>query len=266
MKRSDAARLGRETAAILERGGYQVGGELVDISEALDEAIAETVEYPAGESVPRPAAGEFDTEIRVVNETTLAAARRLDSPVALNFASAKNPGGGFLSGARAQEESLARASGLYACIRDAEMYPHHGAHKDPMYTGWAIHSPRVPVFRGDDGALFAPPFLCGFITCAAVNAGAARRRGRSDDEITAAMSERVDRVLAIAAHHGHRDVVLGAWGCGVFGNSTETMAALFGQALEGRFAGVFERAVFAIVDWSEERRFIGPFRRRFGGG
>ncbi len=38
----------------------------------------------------------------------------------------------------------------------------------------------------------------------------------------------------------------------------------FANALEGAFKGVFETVVFAITDWSEERRFIGPFCRAFG--
>lgn len=258
MKRSTAARLGRETAAILERGGYPG----VDLREALRAAIDGTVEYPPGEAIPAPPPGDRDTAVEVSNESTLSAARRLESPAALNFASAKRPGGGFLGGARAQEESLARSSGLYACIRGRDMYAHHQTQRDPMYTSWAIHSPAVPVFRDDDGELFAPPFSCGFITCAAVNARAARERGRAADEIATAMAERVDRVLAIAAHHGYRELVLGAWGCGVFGNDGDTIAGLFGDALEGRFAGVFDRVVFAILDGSEERRFIGPFERR----
>ncbi|MCZ7684092.1 MAG: TIGR02452 family protein [Sandaracinaceae bacterium] len=71
-------------------------------------------------------------------------------------------------------------------------------------------------------------------------------------------------MLAVAAHHGHDALVLGAWGCGVFRNDPTEVAGLFGEALEGRFAGAFARVVFAVLDSSEERRFIGPFERRFG--
>ena len=66
------------------------------------------------------------TEITVVNETTLTAARRLamagNVPVALNFASATLPGGDFLDGALGQEESLTRSTGLYACLLGNPMY------------------------------------------------------------------------------------------------------------------------------------------------
>ena len=61
----------------------------------------------------------------------------------LNFASAKSPGGGFLNGARAQEEYLARSSCLYQCIRWNPMYAFHRANDDPLYTDYAIYSPGL---------------------------------------------------------------------------------------------------------------------------
>lgn len=42
------------------------------------------------------------------------------------------------------------------------------------------------------------------------------------------------------------------------------MAETFHDALSGPYDGVFETIVFAITDWSPERRFIGPFAARFG--
>ncbi len=78
------------------------------------------------------------------------------------------------------------------------------------------------------------------------------------------MRERVSRVLAIAADHGHAALVMGAWGCGVFGNDGDEIAELFHDALAGLFRGTFASVIFAILDSSAEQRFIGPFRRVFG--
>lgn len=218
--------------------------------------------------VPDTHFGEKQTRFDVANESTLAAARRLVAeghrPVALNFASAKHPGGGFLSGARAQEESLARSSGLYACLNSHPMYELHRAARDPMYTSYAIYSPDVPVFRDDDGALLREPFLCSFITAPAVNAKMVLERDpKRRPEIREAMRERIVKVLAIAAQHEHEALVLGAWGCGVFGNDNEEVASLFEQALTDRFMGAFSRVVFAVLDGSPEERFMGPFKRAF---
>lgn len=52
---------------------------------------------------------------------------------------------------------------------------------------------------------------------------------------------------------------MGAWGCGAFGNDAELTAQHFRTALEGEFKGVFSDIVFAITDWSPERKFLGPF-------
>jgi uncharacterized protein (TIGR02452 family) len=272
MPRDQAAELGQETVRILEAGRYvTASGQAVDVRESLRRCVEATRAYPpdqklAGGGTP----GGKPTAITVTNETTLAAARPLVEQglrvVALNFASATAPGGGFLSGARAQEESLARSSGLYACLVGHPMYAFHRERRDATYTDYAIHSPDVPVIRTDDGALLERPWPCSFITCAAVNASAVLQRDPSRrPEILRAMRLRVGKVLAVAAAHAHETLVLGAWGCGAFGNDADEIAGLFREALAGPpFAGAFATVVFAVTDWSQERRFIGPFARAFG--
>jgi uncharacterized protein (TIGR02452 family) len=270
MKRTTAAELGRDTVRILHAGRYtNPAGEIVEIADLVERSVSRTCSYPPSTSLPRVALGDRETHFEVKNESTLAAARQLveqgHRPMALNFASAKHPGGGFLGGARAQEESLARSSGLYACLAGNPMYDYHKAQSDGMYSDYAIYSPDVPVFRDDEGTLLERPYLCSFITSPAVNAKVALARdpGRRS-EIRHVMEARVRRVLSIAAAHEHEALVLGAWGCGVFGNDTREVAELFREALAYHFQGVFATVVFAVLDWSEERRFIGPFKNLFG--
>lgn len=265
-----AAKLGQETVRILNEGHYQTtSGLVVDIREALNQAIGGTISYPPDVALPAPTPVLSQTEIEVRNETTLRAVERLVSmglPVAaLNFASATNPGGGFLGGARAQEESLARSSGLYACIANNPMYDFHRARHDPLYTDHVIYSPNVPVIRTDDGALLARPYLCSFLTSPAVNAKVVLKRDPGQQsKIRQTMASRIGRVLTIAALHNNKGLILGAWGCGAFGNNTNEIADLFHEALKVRYKGLFSHIVFAITDWSDERRFIGPFQRVFG--
>jgi uncharacterized protein (TIGR02452 family) len=270
MKRSNAASLGRETVRIIEAGRYtNAAGTPVDIAAIVARSVDGTCSYPPDTAVPQISLGDKQTSVAVTNGSTLASAHRFVAaghrPVALNFASAKHPGGGFLGGARAQEESLARSSGLYASIRGNPMYDFHKAGGDAIYSDYAIYSPDVPVFRDDEGKLLDEPYLCSFITSPAVNAKVVLERNpRRRAEIRQVMERRIRKVLAIAAAHGHETLVLGAWGCGVFGNDSQEVAELFHAALSPQFQGVFAKVEFAVLDWSEERRFIGPFERVFG--
>ena len=68
----------------------------------------------------------------------------------------------------------------------------------------------------------------------------------------------------MALQHSHTRLVLGAWGCGVFRNDGQEIAELFEQALRENFRGAFAEVVFAILDWSADRHFIGPFENVFG--
>ncbi len=266
ISRELAAEYGREAVRITEFGEYVApSGRVVRISQIVRRSIGGTVSHPPDQLFQESAKGEYQTIISVENTTTLEAARTLIAqkfhPAALNFASATHPGGGFLGGARAQEEYLARSSGLYACIKDNPMYAYHRSRRDPIYTNYAIYSPEVPVFRSDDGELLDEPYTLGIITSPAVNAG--RMPSERRDEIGPAMWPRILKILSIGVKHGHDAMVLGAWGCGAFGNDGHEIAALFQKALEENFEGAFRQVVFAVVDSSRDRRFIGPFQEAF---
>ena len=258
---------------ICERGAYTApSGQLRPIGAALAAAREGTCLFrPAelgGLRVPRGG----PARVEVTGETTIAAARRLvqvegaPGVMALNFASARNVGGGFLGGARAQEEDLCRASGLYLCLTEQpDYYEANRRQPSALYTDHAIWSPGVPVFA-EDGALLEEPFLCSFLTSPAPNAGAALDRGESRGAIRRALFARARQVIAIAADRGHRTLVLGAWGCGVFRNDPSQVAGWFREWLAdgGPYASAFETVVFAVLDSSPERRFLGPFEERFG--
>lgn len=240
-----------ETMAIIEAGGYRsASGRDVRVKESVDAAVAGTRLYRPEEDVPVPADGPATLAIEVTNETSLAAARRLGAGAAcLVFASAKNPGGGFLNGAQAQEESIARASALYPCLTTArEFYDFHRQQGDLLYSDRVIYSPAVPVFRSDDGALLDEPYPVSFLTAAAPNLGAIlANRPTAAASVPEALAARAARVLAVAAWHGHRTLVLGAWGCGVFQNDPAGVASTFAAELT-RARGAFDQVVFAVLD------------------
>ena len=267
LPRDVAAALGR-SAVDAARGGVYVtqAGRQVVWRDAVRGAVAAKVSIAPGAALPGPVPfAATRTRVQVTNETTFGAARRLveqgSRPLALNFANGIEPGGGFLGGAKAQEEVLCRSSALYLTLIGDPMYAAHRARESPDSTDWAILSPNVPVFRLDDGTELQHPWLLGFISCAAPFAPRVSQPRAAD-----LLRARIHRLLAIAHAYGQGMLVLGAWGCGAFGNDSYRTAVDFRQALEGDYCGAFSDIVFAISDWSPERRFLGPFRDVFSAG
>ena len=192
------------------------------------------------------------TSISVTGESTNQALARLGGRghvACLNFASAKNAGGGFLGGAQAQEEALARSSALYPCLLAApSYYARNRANRSPAYLDIAIYSPLVPFFRDDAGGWLDAPVLASVITCPAPNAGALAKYGtHGADELREIFRVRGALVLDIARHFAVDTLVLGAWGAGVFKNDPVLVADVFAQLLASPYAGAFGEIVFAVM-------------------
>lgn len=260
--------IARDTVAIVERGGYRTAlGDEVAIAEQVARAVAGTRLYAPDDVVPGAAPVDAPALVEVTDESSLSAAHRVGGEVAcLVFASARSPGGGFLNGAQAQEESIARSSALYSCLLSAEdFYAHHRTHPGPLYSDRVIYSPAVPVFRDDNGTLLAQPYPVSFLTAAAPNRTAILvDQPEHVAKIPAVLLRRASRILRIAAAHGHRRLVLGAWGCGVFGNEPAVVADVFGAALAK--SPWFEHVVFAVLDGAPGKPAVTAFRRRLAGG
>ena len=261
----DVARdLGLSAVEAIKNGVFETpSGRLVDWSQQVARAKSLCRSIPPSESVLPPACPDIEsTSVQVVNATTMQVAYGLvcegERPAVLNFANGISPGGGFLHGSRAQEEVLCRSSALYATLEGDQMYAYHLERPTPDSTDWVIWSPEVPVFRDDAGVAHEQTWSCDVITSAAP---VAQRVGQplSGD----LLEQRIRRIFAVAAAERSTTLVLGAWGCGAFGNDPVRTARDFRSALENEFSGWFTRVVFAITDWSSERRTLGPFRYVF---
>ncbi|TDL14760.1 hypothetical protein BD410DRAFT_796972 [Rickenella mellea] len=193
----------------------------------------------------------------------------------LNFASAKNPGGGFLGGAQSQEESIARSSSLYPTLMTSTSKPYYATHKrDPkngLYSHAMIYSPGVLFFRHDSGE-WLKPIEVDVVTSPAVNAGVVRREARkagkperADSQIEPVMRERMARILHLFEMNGVRNLVLGSFGTGVFKNDIKMVPRIWADLLgrEGsRFEKSFEEVVFAILDKETFTKFEEAFHAR----
>jgi uncharacterized protein (TIGR02452 family) len=262
--RDVAYELGTSAVQISKQGYYlSPAGREINIQSAVQSACDGKQSVPPDTILPKKHIAQFaETRIQVTNETTFGASHRLINqglkPLALNFANGIYPGGGFLHGAKAQEEVLCRSSALYLTLVGDPMYEAHKKRPGPDSTDWAIYSPNVPVFRSDNGRSLSEPWSLSFITCAAPYAPTIGLAIAGD-----LLKDRIHRVLVIAEAYGYSTLVLGAWGCGAFGNDPDRTARDFRKALENEFSGSFSDIVFAITDWSTERRFLGPFRDVF---
>lgn len=276
MNKQQATQYGLETMDILKKGEYELPkGKRVSILKELNDSILYSLLYRPEELdallEQESDKGCHSMVIEVTGETTLEASKRLidegcSQVACLNFASAKNPGGGFLTGSRAQEESIARSSGLYPAIAQMkEMYDYNKRRKTGFYSDYMIFSPNVPVFRHDRGHLLEEPYLVSVITSPAVNAGVVRKYERDKiKEIDKVMLTRIKKVLMVAKAQKQEHVVLGAFGCGVFENLPSKVAKLFKEALEDeRFQNHFKKIVFAIYEGTTQKPMLTTFRQTF---
>jgi uncharacterized protein (TIGR02452 family) len=205
---------------------------------------------------------KFETRFVVNNHTTLKALYALSSDekeraCVLNFASAKNPGGGFKKGSTAQEETLARSSSLYNSLIKFEkpFYKYNKSHPG-VYSHRIIFSPKITFFKSDSGKGVAETVVS-VITAPAVNAGVAKV---SKQQVALLMEERMRRILEISKREKKEVLILGAFGCGVFKNEPAFVAQTFRKLLDTQYRGVFDLVVFACYGPKEN---LHAFEKQF---
>lgn len=143
---------------------------------------------------------------------------------ALNFASFKNPGGMFLAGSKAQEECLCMDSTLYPVLdsfRDTYYEPNKKLLNRALYTDRALYTPDV-IFESKELTVKAD-----ILTCAAPNKYAAQKyQNVSDAENTEVLKNRLLFIRDIINDQDVDTLILGAFGCGVFGQDPKQVATL----------------------------------------
>lgn len=199
-----------------------------------------------------------DTKIFVVQDVSQAAIfkTKLEGKMAvLNFASYKKPGGGYIDGAMAQEESLCHCSNLYQIISDdkfkTDFYEHNKKNlNNGLYDSRIIYSPDVVFYNKDK----TKTKLCDVITSAAPNKTAIVKYNKNIDNyyIEQAMKDRILNILNVAMKNKVDILILGAFGCGVFGNDILSTARIFKECLTSYhyYRNMFKLVLFPIPDAS----------------
>lgn len=217
--------------------------------------------------------GKFDrdAEIIVTSQSTARAASGYDASVLLVFASATHPGGGARSGSSAQEESLCRLSTLLPVLESKKALPYYERHRrlhDPWYTDSGLLVPGVVFFREDgSGNRILGEEKWSESDCIVVAAPNLSRdpdlRGDEKKRYLATMESRIDTVFRLAAISGKENLVLGAFGCGVFANPPEEVARLFGK-VQSSYLRHFRTIEYAIYATRMDDRNLEAFRRALG--
>lgn len=266
----DRKAIANETMRIIEQGWYEYNKQRVEIAGAQHSSLKGSVLISPEEELKTPGFGTGNPLIKVENVSTVEAILRLRREGAmhlgvLNFASAKNPGGGFLNGAMAQEESLAASSGLYQTQRaHPEYYQCNRDCGTMSYTDYAIYSPDVVFFRNAKFSLLPQPVTASVLTLPAVNMGQVLLKGEDEALARRIMKNRMRRALEIFADKGDRVLILGAYGCGVFRNDPAEISRYWTELLSEGFGGCFDSVFHAVLDRSKSLSCINAFLQSQG--
>lgn len=217
------------------------------------------------------------TKIWVENIDTLLAAKKLGPDCAvLNMASLYCPGGGVERGSKAQEEELCRRSSLVRSLYSCDQ-KRLGMFGDklvkqayPISEFGGIYSRNVTVFRAATSySYLSDPFTCSVITVPAIKRPDLNSRGEMMEKDLTVLKGKIRTILRIALLEGHRKLVLGAFGCGAYGNNPLQTAESFREVLsESEFENQFSQICFAVLeDKNSKRNVMGgnikPFKQVF---
>jgi len=190
----------------------------------------------------------YKPNISVINSDSVSALTeysRLGKTCVLNMASYKRPGGGVRNGARAQEECLFRCSNLIQVVPNS-FYPLQ--ENEALYTKDAI-------FFKDKEYDYMDPVECDVVTIAALRLhGVIGEDGKMSYESDVTdyrkiTKDKIRLMVSLAAKNGVQNLILGAWGCGVFKNDPNLMSQYFSEVLIGEGYSVdFRNVVFAVIN------------------
>ncbi len=180
-------------------------------------------------------------------------AGELPDVAVLNMASGTEPGGQTRKGAGAQEEDLCRRTSLLMSLEsDAakEYYAYNKSFQSRLGTDAIIYSPCVEVIKDSKGGLLASPFAVSAISCSApmVRFGL---EGKTPQEYEQMLCRRIEGILLVAAENGKRRLILGAFGCGIFGNDASLVSDMFRKTIRSfRYKDKASVEFFQSIDFA----------------
>jgi len=268
----------RKKCANIFKDTYDKCEKITPLKESIEESIKLTKLYLEGHKfeIDKKKIKSQNYNIRLTPERTLEAISKNYIPNdknykigVLNFASAKKPGGGVWTGARAQEESICRASTLYPCLNTEYLkdnyYSYH-IEKRNENTDRIIYVPNVLVFKTDNNILCEMLsdkdwYKIDIISCAAHN----QKAYKVDYEKLKTINyNKIKAIIECAVENDVDILILGALGCGAFGNDPQLVSKTFKKILiDEEYYKYFMVVHFAIFTALNEKKNFNEFQNVF---
>jgi uncharacterized protein (TIGR02452 family) len=181
-----------------------------------------------------------DTDIEIENIDTITAALREIKAgrrvLILNMANAYKPGGGFATGAKAQEEDLFRSMDLYTTLTP-DLYP--------MQYNQIIYTPKAHIIKDANYETLEQPVEVGVVSVAAFDNPHVDNYGMLSEYIHEMTSEKIRMIYHLGLVQKYDCLILGALGCGAFNNPPHEIAGMFCDITED-YVQRYEKIVFPI--------------------
>lgn len=268
---NDIRTIAAETAEILNKGFYLYDNAEVRLllplswyekTQIVAAEMQKMLEQNEKEALAGRIVGNGSVEVKMGDAFDIVRAEHLANALVLSFADPYIPGGSFLAGVKGQEQSLCRNSTLSAALNANEakrMYADYqkcGADANDAL----LLVPWVDIIRDGEGKMLKHPVRCAVVSMPAINM---HETNLTLAEAESAMKRKIRCICRVAAHFGYRELVLGAWGCGVFGHKAENMADSFYEVLfRENMKRYFSKIVFAIKESSADQEIFRDFKEK----
>jgi len=266
MRNEKNVEIAKDTLNVIKNGYYIHNGEKISIvnpffSNAKYDDVTvlspnklESIANDDDDTFAEAFRGSTSCSFFLLDADSFEVASSFENGLVMNFANAHTVGGGFLKGSHAQEESLCRCSTLYASIsseKASAMYDYNNRINEPADSDFMLLSRNVCVFKDRFGNYLDEPYNTAVITVAAPNVNGKASKIQKD-ELRDIIKTRLKLFLYACAYHGYKDLVLGAWGCGAFGNNPYDVASCFYDLFfNNGFKDYFDNIAFAVLGGGE---------------
>lgn len=172
----------------------------------------------------------------------------------LVFANASNPGGRYSEGTPAQEESICRRTNLVSCFSKMSY---------PIPEFGSFYLKNLGIIRDTENNnynYFNNVITADCVLSAAYHGPPIDNEDRLCDGYRERTKIKIEQILNAFLENGNYNIVLGAFGCGAFGD----IAIIFKQVLSSKqYKGRFENVIFAVlkdVGGQNYKTFVNVFQ------